>query len=258
MRKKICLIGTIILVVVIAFCVIFAVVKRKKPRDRLEDNERIIDEEIMENTMKDKPVVEDAVSYSKPITVDPELGEGWYTEDATHDIRLPKITVEKDNAAILNQKMYDVFVEEYEALLEDEEGIALYYSDYEYRNYEGIIGIAICTSIGYQGMSYQDNFNCFYYDSVEDEELTFEEYLARIGIGKNKIWEQVQSSTEYMEFYGESYFSELQYYEERYLKEVILDKDSAVVFINEPEVMMGWIKLDITLPSLGWATELSE
>ncbi len=184
--------------------------------------------------------VRNAVNYTKKIVVTPELAATGYSNSEQHSIIIPEITSKTENAKAFNKKMYDVFGENYEKLLNNQEAQHIFICKYKSKNYNGIIGIVIETWLGVQAGGANNNYTAFYYDSKQDKELTFDEYVTALGLTKEELWTKVQNTTAYSDAYsyamGDNSVS---------LKDCILDSTGTVVYLNDNYTMMGWNHLEI-------------
>ena len=130
-----------------------------------------------------------ALNYAKKINIDESLG--------SHIVKLPKITSSTENAEEFNKKLYSVFENEYNWLLNDQEGNQIFNCNYKYAVNGGVIGIAIDTRIGVLQGGVTENYFVFYYDTNSDRELTFNEYIATFGITNGELWESIKETNEY-------------------------------------------------------------
>lgn len=189
--------------------------------------------------------VVDAVNYTKEVITSPEAADmGMSYAGCYHNIKLPKLSSDTANAKEFNKKLYNTFGDKYEELLDNLEAGHIYGSDYEYKNHNGIIGIVIYTGVGPQMGGYTTHYNCFYYDTINDCELTFNEYLLALNISKSELWSTVKSSNEYKDYINSDYRADNSC--DITLKECILDSKTATVLFDDLCTMDGWYKFDMT------------
>lgn len=163
--------------------------------------------------------------------------------DGNNTIKLPKITLETENAKKFNEKMYATFENEYNWLINDQEGNQIFNCDYRYTVNNGIIGIAIDASIGVQQGGVSECYYAFYYDTINDKELTFDEYVATFGITKAKLWDSIKNTSSYSDHLRYSSPSD-----NEFLQDCIFDwKDgeiySGIAYLNDYNSMSGYCKL---------------
>ena len=166
------------------------------------------------------PAVIDALNYEKYVEYpSPDGGYG-----ANNLVKIPKIDSDKPGAVAFNQKLYSEFVV-YIDNINTENSPYIYKVTYDYSDYDGIIfiriksGVALAYSEGAAGGDY------FYYDSVNDRELTAEEYLAHFGLDGKELDMRARWDI------GYTFFEGIEADHLRYSEELFAIDDSA--FIDE-------------------------
>lgn len=146
------------------------------------------------------PAVVTADSYEKEAVDAFEGGDFGFT----HSVEYPKINCDKPGALALNEKMAETYVKVIDELKADTEDNRLYTISYEYSTDDiGVIFIRITESVGWQYSEGMTTQKIFYYDGVNDKELTVEEYAERLGIDLDKAKENVLYTYELASSYYE-------------------------------------------------------
>ena len=196
--------------------------------------------DFSDNSNTDVKII-DAINYTKPVIATPDSSDiGWEPDGMVHTIKIPKLTLETSNAKEFNQKLYDVFGEEYKLLLNNQENNQLFSCNYEYRIYHGVVGIVIEKEYGVQCGGISVFYEAFYYDTNQDKELTFEEYLSALETDYKSISSNMQNTSEYKDYYG--YISD---YNDVFINDCIVDSNSSIVYLNDIETMGGWNRIDV-------------
>lgn len=128
------------------------------------------------------PEVITAAKYEKPI-VD-MMGYGGF--DYPHSIEYPKIDSDKAGAVALNDKIAAKYEKTINELKSGTEGNNIYNFSYTSSVCDGVIFIRISEDTGWQYSEGMHEQKIFYYDAVNDKELTSEEYAAHFGIDPEK------------------------------------------------------------------------
>ena len=203
-----------------------------------------------ENTEEITPPETEKVPQNEKITVvcDEEYTEEIDEEylypgfpDTHHKIVIPKLTSESENAKKFNYKIARFHLNDAVLALQlGEEKDSVYNVDYIFEECNGIIGILITDFTSVIGSHKNANYYGFYYDTVNDRELDFFEYLEALGVDYAELISAVNSSiTEY--YPDESYA----------LKGNFSDYEiTAAIFSNS--------KAYVSLPSYGWGKVLGE
>lgn len=158
------------------------------------------------------PEVVDAVNFEQL-----EVFED-YNYEYLHRIVLPEINSELPGAVALNKKMADQDIETVEFLKNKTEvSHQLYAIDYTSSTYDGIIAIQKHGFIGLFASEGMDYGEYYYYDAVNDREMTAEEYLAHFGLNSDELNFIARWSSDYE--YEECYSNGLAY------SKTLLNKD---------------------------------
>ncbi len=169
----------------------------------------------------------------------------YTTPDGNNTIKLPKITSTTENVKKFNEKIYATFENEYNRLLNDKEGNQIFSCDYKYRVNNGIIGIAIDAIVGVQQGGVSEYYYTFYYDTNNDRELTFDEYIAIFGISKDELLNSIKNTSSY-----KNYLRYSSSYDDTFLFDCIFDWydgeiGGGIAYIYDYNSMSGYHKLEI-------------
>lgn len=130
----------------------------------------------------DTPAVVDAINFEKTDIFD----GGAY--EFTHKIVLPQIDSTLPGAVALNNKMAGSDTKLAERLANmGEPSRNLYRISYDYSAYDGIIAIQKTNFTGLYQSEGASSSEHYYYDSVNDKELTADEYLAHFGLDADDL-----------------------------------------------------------------------
>ncbi len=135
----------------------------------------------------DIPIVVSAEKYEKEI-VDMYGYDNW---DYPHSVEYPKIDSEKPGAVALNEKIAERYIKIINQLKNGEEANNIYNFSYTSSVCDGIIFIRISENTGWQYSEGKHQQKIFYYDAVNDKELTAEEYALHFEIDLEKAKENV-------------------------------------------------------------------
>lgn len=135
-------------------------------------------------------IVIDAIDYTREII---PVYEGSDYSDYEHEICIPKLNLDTENAKKFNEKIYNDHAMPYETLLDYSEEEWVYNVDYDSENYDGIVGIIVTFSGGPQASEMMSRYLCYYYDVNNDTELTFEEYAAKFGYDTYTLTSKLES-----------------------------------------------------------------
>ena len=157
-----------------------------------------------ENTEEITPPETEKVPQNEKITVvcdeeyTKEIDEEYLNTDVPvthHKIRIPKLTLESENAKKFNEKITKLHSEDAKnALMWKAEKNVAYDIDYIFEEYNGIIGILITDFTAVIGSHKNANYYGFYFDTVNDRELDFFEYLEALGVDYSALISTVNSS----------------------------------------------------------------
>ena len=153
----------------------------------------------------DTPDVIDAINFEKTDIFD----GGAY--EFTHKIVLPQIDSTLPGAVALNIKMAGSDTELAERLANmGEPSRNLYRVSYDYSAYDGIIAIQKTSFTGLYQSEGASSSEHYYYDSVNDKELTADEYLAHFGLDSEDLNFRARFSSSYLwaedKYYGGIYY----------------------------------------------------
>lgn len=153
----------------------------------------------------DTPAVVDAINFEKTDIFD----GGAY--EFTHKIVLPQIDSTLPGAVALNNKMAGSDITLAERLANTgEPSRHLYRVSYDYSAYDGIIAIQKTSFTGLYQSEGASSSEHYYYDSVNDKELTADEYLAHFGLDADDLNFRARFSSSYLwaedKYYGGIYY----------------------------------------------------
>ena len=131
------------------------------------------------------------------------------------------------------QKIYDTYKNAYDTLTGNREEGDIYYCDYVYKIYDGLIGIIVNSSVGVQCGGISPGYNVFYYDVENDKELTYEEYLNELGLSEEKLHIKISNTKAYQN--SETVIGGI--------LASIIDTESTVIIAEAPETMDGWLEV---------------
>lgn len=142
--------------------------------------------------LKDIKVIE-ASNYSR--AVNPPSYAGNSSDYEPHSISIPKIdgnsvAINTFNEEILND--YVGYIEELQTTTTEDQFLT--YVSYDFGVTDGLVAILVNSARGRFGSSYNISFKGYYYDSTNDEEISFEEYLNRLGVDASKLSSQINNT----------------------------------------------------------------
>lgn len=146
-------------------------------------------EEVVINNYPIKPInntsnlVVDAVNHEENVSRT-EMETDSLKASLKHSVKLPKLAKETKNAKAFNQKMIDTCTW-YSKLRENIVTDYIVTYTYDYKVHGGIVAIMIDSSVERYSESHERYM--FYYDTVRDKELTYEEYLKRVGVSEKDL-----------------------------------------------------------------------
>lgn len=153
--------------------------------------------EATKNTIPDNPVIE-AVHYEKNvINSSIAIAVGADYSNWKHTVSLPSVNVQTDKAQAFNKKIYDTFSDIIDCLKNNEEDNVMYTIKYEYKEYNGVVGILVDETWAAQAGGVSGDCYMFYYDINSDKELTFEEYLSALGVKLSALESALKSMPDY-------------------------------------------------------------
>ncbi len=159
--------------------------------------------EKKDEPVEDKDLVVDAVNIVK----DPAPTTAIISDPIRkqHNIRFPKLNINTPNASRFNSKLYGSDALEVCNDVTSGKDIrgCVYEVSYEYKVYNGCVGIFIDFENNIPASCGSFSYTAFYYDVENDKELSFDEYLARLGTTNKALMEKVKQTKEYKESYWE-------------------------------------------------------
>lgn len=101
-----------------------------------------------------------------------------------HNVKIPKLAKDSQNARAFNQKILSSCTW-YAKLRENIVTDFVVTYNYEYKQSGGVVAILLDSAVERYSVSHEKNM--FYYDTVRDKELTFDEYLSRLGVSRKDL-----------------------------------------------------------------------
>lgn len=145
-------------------------------------------------------LVRDGILYTKDIRITEDALGFWKCPlGLRHSLRIPQLSLDTDNAREFNKKIWREYSPPLWLLTEDNEGADIYLCDYQWYNNNGFVGILIYQGQGTQMEWFNSYVKGYYYDTTQDRELTFEEYLRSNGTTYDQVLETVLNSNEYQQ-----------------------------------------------------------
>lgn len=141
-----------------------------------------------EEALKEVKVVE-AVNYTREVNPAFNLDAGF--SPRSHSVSIPKI--DGNSAAInaFNEKILNAYMKYVDELKNTSEDFSHTYITYDFEIIDGIVGIMIMNRCSHFSSYIGDSFGGYYYDSNNDEEICFEEYLKRLHVDFDKMTDLV-------------------------------------------------------------------
>jgi len=183
--------------------------------------------------------VVDAIAYSKKVTVAKGANAKDY-ENQMHVVAVPEISKDTKNAKAFNDKIYNEVASIYESLTANKEGKQVYNIGYEYKEYKNTVAVMVLNNTTTQGGNSTFVYKVYYYDLKKDKELTYKDYLKKVGLSKKKIKKIAEGTKEFSEMLSMSADKE-----KVYVKDCLVDSQSAILFINNPNEKDGWWRIDV-------------
>lgn len=185
-----------------------------------------------ESEIVSQPIIIDAVSYEREVI---PYKDGLNLNGKKHSIKIPKINRETPYAKAFNEKLYNTSKKTISMLKDKQEGKYIFNTEYKYRIENDVLGIFIIEWHTLQEGATFGNYHAFYYDLKEDEELEFEDYLAKFGTNSEKAFSVIQKREEYT--------SEYSNYKGVELKALIINDQGANAIFKNRSVQDGWSQL---------------
>ena len=160
----------------------------------------------------------------------------------TVEIRIPKINSTAPGAAALNRKLYNEFYEYYEYMIDNPVQEWAFDVSYEYREFNGIVGITVTiSSIELPGHVFED-FRSFYYNMNTDRELTQTEYYQALGTNKTALTRLLKQTPAFRGAYSYGDTTSDLY-------SCIVGRNGAFAIFKDPDTLNGYRTL-VTEPVL--------
>ncbi|MBQ7161287.1 MAG: hypothetical protein IJR90_06240 [Clostridia bacterium] len=148
--------------------------------------------------------VVNCVEYKKQvIPTEMSIEIGWDATGYFHVINVPMITSETENAVKFNEKLYSEFGDYLDVLKSNEEGDLIVSKIYDFKIKDGAVAIIGTFSFAGQCAGVGIEYRGYYYDTVEDRELSLDEYIEKCGVDREKIFGELEVQKEFSEFYTE-------------------------------------------------------
>ncbi len=202
-----------------------------------------------EHSYSSADIVVDALNYEKPVDV---IDENLSEEYRTHYIIIPKLVGETDNIKTFNKKIYDTYSAPYNILVANEEGNDLYFFDYKYSVYKNLIAIAVEYDEAVQAGGVNSEYEVYYYDLSNDEEITFDEYLERLGLNNSVLTKKVKENDGYAEI--KEYLSEIEC--DLNILDALIDDENVTIYYDTPYEFTKWWYAELEMNLFGNSTDI--
>ncbi len=182
--------------------------------------------EKKDEPVEDKDIVVDAVNIVKDIGPTTH-----YVQDPIqfpHQMRIPKLNIDTPNAREFNKNLFNDYMQScYNEILTgaDTSGMA-YKVTYEYKVYNGCVGIMYDWQEWPPNAGIWTYYFAFYYDIDNDKELTIDEYIEKCGFTMESLIAKVKTTKEYKS-------KDWDYVTHTDTDAVILDEKSSVLILSE-------------------------
>ncbi len=141
-------------------------------------------------------IVVDYINETAPVSVSNSILLNMLPEGTKHKVVIPKINSQSSGAIELNEKMYSRCENYYKIVQNGTQDIIVDVS-YEYRYANDVVGICLKTNYGYIASGWTDAMCFYYYDVKNDCEITYQEYLEKLGLSDADVWNAFKQSEEY-------------------------------------------------------------
>ncbi len=194
--------------------------------------------EKAEETTPTLAFVKDGFTYKKDVIIPERYKDMDYVTYNPHSIVIPEIVDDGTEAKVLNDKMYALCTEMLTMLQNNTEDDMLVNYLYHYTEHNGIIGININCNVGVMFSEWYGTYETFFYDSVNNKILTFDEYVSALGLTKDSAWQKIQNDPIYKDYFAFGSTGNS-------LKAFIADKNKTIAIINTPNEYseITWIEL---------------
>ncbi len=182
--------------------------------------------------------VKDGFTYKKEVIIPQKYKDMDHVTYNPHSIVIPEIVDDGTEVKILNDKMYALCKETLSMLQNNTEDDMLVNYLYHYTEHNGIFGININCNVGVMFSEWYGTYETFFYDSVNNKILTFDEYVSALGLTKDSAWQKIQNDSIYKDYFALGSAGNS-------LKAFIADKNKTIAIINTPNEYseITWIEL---------------
>ncbi len=193
----------------------------------------------------DKLIV-DNVHYVRTVDRnDPQYKNVNFFVDTTyvshHQIYLPKLDLETENAKKFTKKIYNKYEKYHKQAIYHKED-RIYTIFYDHKNVEGIFGLYVTCIDAMPETGTNKNTQMYYYDVDNDKELSYKEYLNALDITENELWDWFKTTKEYKENPDNLTFTGVE--------GCIIDESSVVLLVNVEGEMYDNITVHIEADSV--------
>ena len=155
--------------------------------------------EVEETVATTEPVIEPTPLVVCANSYEKEAIDAFFPAEKfgfTHKVEYPKIDSDKSGATALNEAIAQRYEEIIQTLKDNREENVLYHITYTASECSGVIFINITEDCGWQYSEGYTSQRIYYYDALNDKELSLDEYLTVFGIDRDKIDAAICSSYE--------------------------------------------------------------
>ena len=122
---------------------------------------------------------------------------GWDPTGFYHHIAIPAITSDTANAKAFNDKLYSVCGDFLQVLESNTEDNLIINRTYQFKKTLHLIAIIVTATEGVQCGGIGAMFYGYYYDTDADREITFDEYLSKLGLQKSTVLDAISKTEDY-------------------------------------------------------------
>lgn len=124
-----------------------------------------------------------------------DFGDGFMGQSSfDHLVRVPALTSESTDAQRINQEIHDNCQRAIDILKENAEGQTIYRFDYAWKNYNGIVGLLVDYTQGYQSAGIYSSYAFYFFDANQGIELSYDEYLAALGMTQESALDAIRAA----------------------------------------------------------------
>lgn len=131
-------------------------------------------------------------------TSEPQFSDYYEFDHCAHEICIPKINSDSSNATSFNNKIINSFKPVYDDVVNHTE-TCINRIEYIYTCKDDIIGIIAVLCEGVLESEWWFTYFAYYYDLNSDKELLYNEYLRKLNITEDDVWNWFIKTDKYKE-----------------------------------------------------------